>query len=320
MIIFEHVSKKYKNGTTAVDSLHVDIKQGEFFVFIGPSGSGKTTSLKMINQLIPHSEGMIYIDGKKITDYDIHELRFNIGYVLQQIALFPHMTIEENIMIVPEMKKWSKDKMKQRAYELLEMVGLDPAVYSKRKPSQLSGGEQQRVGVIRALAADPDIILMDEPFSALDPISREKLQDDLLAWKSNLKKTTVFVTHDMQEALKLADRICIMKDGKMVQVGTPHELIHYPVNDFVQQFVGRKKEQWEHPFQVKEVLLPFNQGFEENIPSISISSTIHEIMEKLSEYERLKVESDGEVLGYIDRQLVIQYMSSRLQERGVTNE
>lgn len=319
MIRFEHVSKKYKNGTTAIDSLDVDIKQGEFFVFIGPSGSGKTTSLKMINQLIPLSEGMIYIDGKRITDYDIHELRYNIGYVLQQIALFPHMTIEENIMIVPEMKKWPKDKMKQRAYDLLEMVGLDPAIYAKRKPNQLSGGEQQRVGVIRALAADPDIILMDEPFSALDPISREKLQDDLLAWKGNLKKTTVFVTHDMQEALKLADRICIMKDGKMVQVGTPHELIHSPINEFVQQFVGSKKEQWDYAFHLQDVLFSFKQGNDENIPSVSISSSLQDVMEKLSENERLKVESDGEVLGYIDRQAVIQYMSSRLQERGVTN-
>lgn len=152
------------------------------------------------------------------------------------------MTIEQNITVVPEMKKWPKEKMKQRAYELMNMVGLDPENYADRKPNELSGGEQQRIGVIRALAADPEIILMDEPFSALDPISREKLQDDMIDLKRNLKKTTVFVTHDMQEALKLADRICMMKDGEIVQVGTPQELVTNPANDFVREFVGGNLE------------------------------------------------------------------------------
>lgn len=229
MIKFENVSKRYEDGTAAIESLNLEIKQGEFFVLIGPSGCGKTTTLKMINRLIPLTDGMIFIDGERITEYNLQELRWNIGYVLQQIALFPHMSIEENITVVPELKKWSKEKMKQRAYELLEMVGLDPETYADRKPNQLSGGEQQRVGVIRALAADSEIILMDEPFSALDPISREKLQDDLLDLKKNLKKTTVFVTHDMQEALKLADRICIMKDGEIVQIGTPMSLLIVPL-------------------------------------------------------------------------------------------
>ncbi|MEG6533700.1 ABC transporter ATP-binding protein [Caldibacillus thermoamylovorans] len=242
MIKFENVSKRYEDGTVAVNSLNLEIKQGEFFVFIGPSGCGKTTTLKMINRLIPLSDGTIFIDGKKINAYDIHELRWNIGYVLQQIALFPHMTIEQNITVVPEMKKWPKEKMKQRAYELMNMVGLDPENYADRKPNELSGGEQQRIGVIRALAADPEIILMDEPFSALDPISREKLQDDMIDLKRNLKKTTVFVTHDMQEALKLADRICMMKDGEIVQVGTPQELVTNPANDFVREFVGKNLE------------------------------------------------------------------------------
>ncbi len=321
MIKFENVTKKYDDGTVAVDSLNVEIRQGEFFVFIGPSGSGKTTSLKMINQLVPQSDGMIYINGKEVSGYNIYELRWEIGYVLQQIALFPHMTIEENITIVPEMKKWPKEKMKLRAHELLEMVGLDPEVYAKRKPSQLSGGEQQRVGVIRALAADSEIILMDEPFSALDPISREKLQDDLLALKKTRKKTTVFVTHDMQEALKLADRICIMKDGKVVQVGTPEELIHHPVNAFVKQFVGDTARHGFEDFYLEELLLPVeDDGSLETGAVVSYFSSLDELLEKLSEHEQVTVEKDGEAIGVVNRQMIIQHLSTRLQERGISNE
>lgn len=221
MITFDNVSKQYDNDQIAVKALNVEIKKGEFFVIIGPSGCGKTTLLKMINRLIPLTAGTIWINDKRISDYNIHELRWSIGYVLQQIALFPHMTIEENIAIVPELKKWSKTKIHQRVDELLALVGLEPAKYRQRKPKELSGGEQQRVGVVRALAADPEIILMDEPFSALDPISRTKLQDDLLEMQRTIQKTIVFVSHDMQEALKLGDRLCIMKEGEIVQIGTP---------------------------------------------------------------------------------------------------
>lgn len=320
MIKFDNVSKEYADGTIAVESLHVEIQDGEFFVFIGPSGSGKTTTLKMINQLIRPSEGSIFIDGKKNSEYDMYELRWNIGYVLQQIALFPHMTIEENISVVPELKQWPKDKIKHRAYELLEMVGLDPESYATRKPHQLSGGEQQRVGVLRALATDPDIILMDEPFSALDPISREKLQDDLLDLMTNLHKTTVFVTHDMQEALKLADRICIMKDGKVVQIGTPYELIHHPVNEFVSHFVGNNQVQWEEDFHLRKILLPTKEVVLADANAIPISATLSECLAKLSNHEQLKVEKDGEVIGYVDRQAFIQYLSAHVQERGIANE
>ncbi|KOS68755.1 glycine/betaine ABC transporter ATP-binding protein [Lysinibacillus contaminans] len=238
MILFENVSKKYDNDQIAVNGIDLEIKKGEFFVIIGPSGCGKTTLLKMINRLIQLTEGTIRIDGKRISDYNIHELRWNIGYVLQQIALFPHMTIEENISIVPELKKWPQEDIQHRVRALLEMVGLDADKYSQRKPSELSGGEQQRVGVIRALAADPEIVLMDEPFSALDPISRSKLQDDLLELQRAIQKTIVFVSHHMQEALKLADRICLMKDGEIVQIGTPQEISQNPVNDFVKEFIG----------------------------------------------------------------------------------
>ncbi len=319
MIKFENVSKRYEDGTVAVHSLDLEIKQGEFFVFIGPSGCGKTTTLKMINRLIPLSDGTIYINGKKISEYDIHELRWDIGYVLQQIALFPHMTIEENISIVPEMKKWSKEKMKKKASELMKMVGLDPGTYTNRKPYELSGGQQQRVGVIRALAADPEIILMDEPFSALDPISREKLQDDLLELKKNLKKTTVFVTHDMEEAIKLADRICIMKEGEIVQIGTPHELVTNPANDFVREFIGEKRIA---AINLQDLFLPVNEKEMEqtSLIMVPLSTSLSEILHILSENEQVAVEKDGNQIGYINRRSVIQYLSSNLPKGEVTNE
>ncbi|MEH7384865.1 ABC transporter ATP-binding protein [Bacillus sp. JJ1521] len=318
MIKFENVSKRYPDGTVAVDSLTFEIQKGEFVVIIGPSGCGKTTTLKMINRLIPLTDGTIFMDGKKISEYDIHELRWNIGYVLQQIALFPHMTIEENIAIVPELKKWRRDKIKQRISELMDMVGLDYEIYANRKPNELSGGQQQRVGVIRALAADPEIILMDEPFSALDPISREKLQDELLKLKKNLKKTTVFVTHDMQEALKLADRICIMNEGKIVQIGTPHQLITNPSNDFVKEFVGGKSENSAIDIKLEDILQPLKGNEVENISSVrvSVSTPLKEIMEILSHHEHLTVEKDGNIIGIIDRTTVMKHLSTILEKGG----
>lgn len=322
MIKFENVSKRYQDGTIAVDSLNLEIKKGEFFVLIGPSGCGKTTTLKMINRLIPLSDGTIFFDEQKISEYDIHELRWNIGYVLQQIALFPHMTIEENITVVPELKKWSKEKMKERAYELMDMVGLDPKMYANRKPKELSGGEQQRVGVIRALAADPEIILMDEPFSALDPISRESLQDDMLDLKKNLKKTTVFVTHDMQEALKLADRICIMEKGKIVQIGTPRELVMNPANDFVKKFIGDQAHSpWMADVDLERIIQPLGQGeMLENPAVISVSSSLKQVLDNLSQHEQLIVERDGEWIGRINRKSIIQLLSEEWNEGGLSND
>ncbi|MGG0916473.1 ABC transporter ATP-binding protein [Bacillus velezensis] len=318
MIKFENVSKSYEDGTIAVDSLNMEIKKGEFFALIGPSGCGKTTTLKMINRLIPLSEGTIFFDGNNINEYDIHELRWNIGYVLQQIALFPHMSIEENITVVPEMKKWTKEKMKERAFELMKMVGLDPQKYASRKPIELSGGEQQRVGVIRALAADPEIILMDEPFSALDPISREKLQDDMLDLKKNFKKTTIFVTHDMQEALKLADRICIMKNGKIVQIGTPHELLIKPANDFVREFVGNKSENWIDDVDLEVIIQPMVQSdiSQNSTAVIPIATSLKKVLDLLANHEQLAVEKDGERIGVINRKAIIQFLSTKLPERG----
>ncbi|MFJ7373445.1 ABC transporter ATP-binding protein [Lysinibacillus capsici] len=313
MIIFDNVSKQYDNNQIAVKALNVEIKKGEFFVIIGPSGCGKTTLLKMINRLIPLTAGTIWINDKRISDYNIHELRWSIGYVLQQIALFPHMTIEENIAVVPELKKWSKTKIHQRVDELLALVGLEPAKYRQRKPKELSGGEQQRVGVVRALAADPEIILMDEPFSALDPISRTKLQDDLLEMQRTIQKTIVFVSHDMQEALKLGDRLCIMKDGEIVQIGTPQQLLQNPVNDFVQQFIGGKQS--DQLFTIHDVLQPITvtNDFGHTIP---VDAPFPTILEKLAEHDLLGVEENGKLIGMVTRASTLRYLAADSKKRG----
>lgn len=240
MLKFDHVSKVYEGGTKAVDNINLEIDSGEFIVFIGPSGCGKTTTMKMINRLIETTEGTIYINGKNINDQDEVELRRSIGYVIQQIGLFPHMTIAENISLVPKLLHWPEDKRRARAKELLQLVNMHTE-YLDRYPNELSGGQQQRIGVLRALAADPPLILMDEPFGALDPITRDGLQDEFKKLQQSLGKTIVFVTHDMDEAIKLADRIVIMRKGKIVQVGTPEEILSNPADEFVEEFIGKHR-------------------------------------------------------------------------------
>ena len=241
MLKFENVSKVFNGGFKAVDSVSFDIPEGEFLVLIGPSGSGKSTTMKMINQMVSHTSGTISINGKDIMKLNASELRRNIGYVIQQIGLFPHYTIEKNIAIVPELKGWSKEEVSVRVKELMILVGLDPEIFSTRYPKELSGGQQQRVGVARALASNPEVILMDEPFGALDPITREQLQLELISLQRKLKKTIVFVTHDMDEALKLGDRIAIVKDGKLLQLDTPEKLLHEPSHGFVEEFIGKHR-------------------------------------------------------------------------------
>ena len=316
MIRFEKVTKRYQDSTTAIKSINLEIKEGEFFVIIGPSGCGKTTILKMMNRLIELTDGTIFVYDKKISDYNIHELRWNMGYVLQQIALFPHMTIEENIAIVPELKKWNNEKIRQRTDELMEMVGLPPEKYRGRKPKELSGGQQQRVGVIRALASDPGILLMDEPFSALDPISREKLQDDILEIQRKINKTIIFVTHDMQEAIKLGDRICLMKDGEIVQVGTPKEIIESPVNDFVRDFVGTQSVAVKENVQLENIIdqLMTTQSPSPLAVTIPPTASLREALILLTEHEQLSVEKEGQIFGTITRQTALKYMADGLQE------
>ncbi|AYZ72889.1 ABC transporter ATP-binding protein [Fusobacterium necrophorum] len=235
MIQFEHVSKEYE-GKKVVSDLNFEIQQGEFFILVGPSGSGKTTLLKMINRLLEQTEGNIYLEGKNSKDYNTRQLRFNIGYVLQQIALFPNLTVLENIELIPEMKNWEKRRRREKAKELMKRVGLNPEKYANRYPRDLSGGEQQRVGILRAIIFNPKILLMDEPFSALDPISRNQLQDLIKKIHKEFGMTIVFVTHDMKEAMKLGDRICIMKNGKQIQLATPENIRENPANQFVEEF------------------------------------------------------------------------------------
>ncbi|MBS3512435.1 ATP-binding cassette domain-containing protein, partial [Staphylococcus aureus] len=214
MLSIKHLTKIYSGNKKAVDDISLDIQSGEFIAFIGTSGSGKTTALRMINRMIEATEGQIEIDGKDVRSMNPVELRRNIGYVIQQIGLMPHMTIKENIVLVPKLLKWTKEEKDKRAKELIKLVDL-PESFLERYPAELSGGQQQRIGVVRALAAEQDIILMDEPFGALDPITRDTLQDLVKTLQRKLGKTFIFVTHDMDEAIKLADKICIMSEGKV---------------------------------------------------------------------------------------------------------
>lgn len=240
MLEFKNVTKRYGAGRPAVDNLNLKINKGEFVCFIGPSGCGKTTTMKMVNRLHEATEGQIIVNGKDIRKQDPVELRRSIGYVIQQIGLMPHMTVKENIVLVGTLLKWPKSKKDERAKELIKLVNL-PESYLDKYPHELSGGQQQRIGVLRALAADPPLILMDEPFGALDPITRDSLQEEFKKLQKDLDKTIVFVTHDMDEALKLADRIVIMKDGKIVQTGTPDAIMRSPANAFVEDFIGKDR-------------------------------------------------------------------------------
>lgn len=236
MIKYNNVSLCCSTNGLILDGLNFEIQEGEFFVLVGPSGSGKTTTLKLINRLIEQTDGDIYFNNKRLKDYNLRELRLETGYVLQQIALFPNLTVAENISLIPEMKKIDKKVIKEQTEDLLKKVGLDPKHYMKRFPKELSGGEKQRIGILRAIIANPKILLMDEPFSALDPISKVQLQDLIKQLHDEYKRTTVFVTHDMDEAMKLADRICVLKDGRVVQIATPEVLKEKPADDFVREF------------------------------------------------------------------------------------
>ncbi|HDG8498440.1 TPA: ABC transporter ATP-binding protein [Staphylococcus aureus] len=240
MLSIKHLTKIYSGNKKAVDDISLDIQSGEFIAFIGTSGSGKTTALRMINRMIEATEGQIEIDGKDVRSMNPVELRRSIGYVIQQIGLMPHMTIKENIVLVPKLLKWTKEEKDKRAKELIKLVDL-PESFLERYPAELSGGQQQRIGVVRALAAEQDIILMDEPFGALDPITRDTLQDLVKTLQRKLGKTFIFVTHDMDEAIKLADKICIMSEGKVVQFDTPDNILRHPANDFVRDFIGQNR-------------------------------------------------------------------------------
>jgi osmoprotectant transport system ATP-binding protein len=238
-LAFHEATKVYPGRRTpAVSNLTLEIPASEICVLIGPSGSGKTTAMQMVNRLISMTSGDITIDGRSIDSLDQTELRRGIGYVFQQIGLFPHMTVEANIGTVPRLLGWPKERIRARAAELLELVGLDPDEDLRRYPSQFSGGQQQRIGVARAMAADQPLMLMDEPFGAVDPIARDRLQDDFLRLHAEVPKTVVFVTHDIDEAIKMGNRIAILRDGELVQYDTPDHILAEPANEFVADFVG----------------------------------------------------------------------------------
>ncbi len=242
MIEFVNVVKDWPSGIRAVDNLSLHIPEGEICVLIGPSGCGKTTSMRMINRLTSITQGTILINGRDNQELRAEELRRNIGYAIQQIGLFPHMTVSENIAVVPNLLHWEPERISRRIDELLELVGMDPTVYRDTYPRQLSGGQQQRVGVARALGADPPIMLMDEPFGAVDPITRETLQEEFLQIQEHVGKTIVFVTHDIDEAIKMGDRIAIMREGKLIQFDTPDTILAHPANRFVRAFVGTDRQ------------------------------------------------------------------------------
>lgn len=248
-IEFQNVSKKFKGvGYYAVNQVSLTVEEGEFVTILGSSGCGKTTLLKMVNRLYEPDEGSIFLFGENIADADPVNLRRGIGYVIQQVGLFPHMTIEENVAAVPRLLKWEKEKTDHRVDELLTLVGLEPGEYRRRYPSQLSGGQQQRVGLARAMAAEPKIMLLDEPFGALDAITRIGLQDELLRLHQEMHKTFLFVTHDINEALKLGSRVIIMNKGCILQYGTPEEIVRRPADPFVEMLIRSAREQeklWE---------------------------------------------------------------------------
>ncbi|MCC5426566.1 betaine/proline/choline family ABC transporter ATP-binding protein [Clostridium botulinum] len=249
IIEFKNIKKNYKD-IVVIENFNLEIEKGNLVVLIGSSGSGKTTLLKMINRLIESTAGEILVNGKNIKEMDPIKLRRSIGYVIQQTGLFPHLTVKENIEIIPKLMGKSNEEIDNKTNELLNMVGLDPEKYMDRYPVELSGGQQQRVGVVRAFATDAEIILMDEPFSALDPITRAELQEELFNIQKEYRKTIVFVTHDMDEALNLADKICILKDGKLLQYDTPENILKNPAGEYVEEFVGKNKI-WTKPEMIR---------------------------------------------------------------------
>ncbi|MBS3813425.1 betaine/proline/choline family ABC transporter ATP-binding protein [Candidatus Bipolaricaulota bacterium] len=297
MIELEGVTKVYPDGTEAVDDIDLSISEGELCVLLGPSGCGKTTTMKMINRLIPISEGRIFIDGTDNQELDENELRRDIGYAIQEIGLFPHMTVAENIATVPHLKCWDKGEARERAAELLDLIGMDPEEHMEKYPAELSGGQRQRVGVARSLGADPPIMLMDEPFGAIDPITRDRLQDEFLKIQAEIQKTIVFVTHDINEAIKMGTKVALMKDGKLVQYSSPAELLSQPKNQFVRNFVGTDRTlKSMRLIQAKDAMKPCPI-------SVHRDSDVEHVRERMKEEEveyLMVTDKDNQFIGWIE--------------------
>jgi osmoprotectant transport system ATP-binding protein len=309
-ILFDGVTKRYPGRErAAVQDLSFEIPAGDICVLIGPSGCGKTTALKLVNRLIPMSGGDITIDGRSVNDFEVTELRRGIGYVFQEIGLFPHMTIEDNIGSVPRLLGWPKARIRERARELLELVGLDPKGDLARYPGDFSGGQQQRIGVARAMAVDPPIMLMDEPFGAIDPITRDRLQNDFLRLHNQVRKTVIFVTHDIDEAIKMGHRIAIMREGHLVQWATSDELLASPTDDFVASFVGadrglKRLRLWT----LRDVELEPVSASSPGEPSVPIDSSLRDALSLMltqGTAELAVVNGDGQPAGRVRMETII---------------
>jgi osmoprotectant transport system ATP-binding protein len=299
MIRLDRLTKIFEtaNGpVTAVDHVEMEVPEGEICILLGPSGCGKTTTLKMINRIIEKSSGKIFIGGKDTDDYDPVQLRRTIGYVIQQIGLFPNMTVEQNVCVVQDLLGWPKEKSRKRAAELLELVALDPAVFLKRYPKECSGGQQQRVGVARALAADPPVMLMDEPFGAVDPINREIIQDEFLKLHEAVKKTVMFVSHDIDEAVKMGDRIAIFSEGRLIQYDTPDNVLAHPINSFIADFVGQDRT-------LKRLrLITVGEAMEAEAPRVTEDDTLDSAAQLMHEHRHeaiVMVGSRGRARGFL---------------------
>jgi len=298
VIRLENVTKIYPDGTKAVKEVSFEIAEGELCVLLGPSGCGKTTTMKMINRIIPITSGKIYINGVDNMQINENDLRRDIGYAIQEIGLFPHMTVGQNIATVPALKGWSKARQRARAEELLELVGMDSGKFIDKYPSELSGGQRQRVGVARSLGADPPILLMDEPFGAIDPINRARLQDEFLGIQQKITKTVIFVTHDIYEAIKMGDKIALMQKGELVQYDTPADLLYNPKNEFVEDFVGADRAlKGLQLIRVREVMVrsPLTAKAEDKA---------HEVLARMEQGEvdwLTVVSEDGKYLGWVEK-------------------
>ncbi len=302
MIEFKDVIKEYPNGFRAVDNLNLTVHDGEICVLIGPSGCGKTTALRMVNRLIDVTRGEILIDGQPNDEFEPEILRRQIGYAIQQIGLLPHMTIRDNVAIVPRLLDWDEDRIRQRVDLLLDMVGIDPSIHGDKYPRQLSGGQQQRVGVARALGADPPLMLMDEPFGAVDPITRAILQEEFLQIQQEVSKTIIFVTHDIDEAIYMGDRIALLRAGRLVQYDSPDDLLAKPRDDFVREFVGADRSLKRlHLISVKDSMI-------NNVPRCAQGASLDELAQCMDEHRANNVfiidENSGKLLGWAERSAV----------------
>ncbi|MGE7473450.1 ABC transporter ATP-binding protein [Bosea sp. NPDC003192] len=306
MIRLEGITKRFGAAKPSVDDVTIEMPEGTTTALIGPSGCGKTTTMRMINRMIEPSAGRIFIEGQDVTGLDPVTLRRRIGYVIQQIGLFPHMTVAENIATVPRLLGWTKGRTEERIDELLTLVGLEPERFRSMMPHRLSGGQRQRVGVARALAADPPVMLMDEPFGAIDPIARERLQDEFKDILKRVRKTIVMVTHDLDEAMKMGDRVAIMRDGRLIQYATPDEILAAPADSFVETFVGPDRALKRLSLRTVDALM--RPGTIADAPVVASGASVREALARLigSGIRSVNVRgSDGTILGHVTRDAIL---------------